>query len=272
MPGTAARHKRRKNNRPAYLFDHTSGATNSADAHRSPFSTWPLSRTKRAMDFGIASVLVMLLAPLMVVIAVAIKLTSPGPVFFCRSRVGRYGKPFPMLKFRSMVNDCDGPRLTCKNDTRVTWIGRILRKFKLDELPQLFNVLQGQMSMVGPRPHLPEVFVLNRQQRHFLHLRPGVTGAASLQFRREEEFLVDMPWAELQKYYITSILPQKIAIELDYARTATLWTDLRLIILTALFGLIRLDRKHTDLSGGISETMSTEHRLSQPEPSKNMAA
>jgi len=268
MPGTATRRKRRKNRRAA-----TSAKVGekAAPVQVPCFTHWPLSYSKRVLDVVIASSLLILLTPLMALIAVAIKLSSPGPVFFCRARVGRFGEHFPMLKFRSMVADCDGPGLTCKDDARVTRVGRILRKFKMDELPQLINVLQGHMSMVGPRPHLPEVFALEPHHRHFLQLRPGITGAASFRFRREEDLLIDMPWKELRNYYISSILPEKVGIELQYATSASCWTDLKLIVLTAVYGLIRFDRNQPKASDNLI-IRNEEHQLKGSEPSENMAA
>lgn len=195
------------------------------------FTNWPLSASKRVFDVIVASSLLVLVSPLMMFIAVVIRLTSRGPVFFCAPRVGRFGETFPMLKFRSMVNNCEGPKLTSKNDGRVTFIGRILRKFKLDELPQLINVISGHMSMVGPRPHLPEVFSFEPEYNAFLHLWPGVTGAASVRFRKEE--FPGIPWTELRTFYLSSVLPQKVQIELEYATHATFWSDLRLILQTA---------------------------------------
>jgi lipopolysaccharide/colanic/teichoic acid biosynthesis glycosyltransferase len=195
------------------------------------FTEWPLSMGKRVFDVIVASTLLILVSPLMVLIAALIKLTSPGPVFFCAPRVGRFGETFPMLKFRSMVDGCEGPKLTSKNDGRITLIGKILRKFKLDELPQLINVLSGHMSMVGPRPHLPEVFSFEPEYEAFLHLWPGVTGAASVQFRKEE--FPGIPWTELRSFYLSSVLPQKVQIELEYATRASFWSDLRLITQTA---------------------------------------
>ncbi len=207
------------------------------------FTNWPLSKGKRAFDLLISASLLVALAPLMLLIGALIKLTSRGPVLFCRARIGRNGELFPMLKFRSMVDGCDGPKLTCKGDSRITFIGRILRKFKLDELPQIINVLQGHMSMVGPRPHLPEVFAFKPEYVSFLRLRPGVTGAATVRFHREEETLKPMPWEELREFYIDTILPEKVRMEIEYAQRASLWTDLRLVLATASRAFVPLYRK-----------------------------
>lgn len=214
------------------------------DSDSAEFTDWPLSKRKRIFDVLASASLLLILTPLMLLIALLIKSTSRGPVLFCRGRVGHHGQIFPMLKFRSMVHGCDGPQLTCKGDERVTFVGKILRKFKLDELPQVINVLQGHMSMVGPRPHLPEVFAFRPEYEQFLRLRPGITGAATVRFHREEETLKPMPWAELRQFYIDTILPEKVRMEMEYARGASFWTDLRLIVMTASRAFVPIHRKH----------------------------
>ena len=198
-------------------------------------SRWPDSRTKRLMDI-IGAVLALLPAlPLMAVVAGVIKLTSPGPVLFQQIRCGKGGQRFQLLKFRSMYDarSHPGPGLTSSNDTRVTRVGRVIRKWKLDELPQLFNVVRGEMSLVGPRPDLPEYLdALSAAQRQILRLKPGITSIATLRFRKEEELLSTIPSDALSTYYIANILPQKINIELDYSYQASLLSDLAVLVRT----------------------------------------
>jgi lipopolysaccharide/colanic/teichoic acid biosynthesis glycosyltransferase len=173
--------------------------------------------------------------PLMAIVAVVIKLTSPGPVFFRQIRCGRDGHGFHLLKFRSMRHrrSHGGPGLTSSNDTRVTPIGRAIRRWKLDELPQLLNVIRGEMSLVGPRPDLPEYLdTLPAAQRQVLHLKPGITSIATLRFRNEEELLSTVPAKSLIDYYIANVLPQKANMEMDYASHASLVSDLAVLLRT----------------------------------------
>lgn len=202
------------------------------------FSPWCSSMGKRVFDLVIAGFLLLMSAPVMLIIAALVKLTSPGPVFFRQLRVGRNGRHFRIFKFRSMVNGCGGLGVTYNNDPRVTPIGKVLRKWKLDELPQLFNVVTGEMSMVGPRPLIPEVLCLPPGDGKFLKLLPGVTGSASVKFCREEESLTNVPPDQWRQYYVSNILPQKLTLELDYASRASLWRDLALILSTPVFVLM----------------------------------
>ena len=200
-------------------------------------SRWPDSGAKRLIDVFGAVLLLVLALPLMGIVAVAIKLTSPGPVLFQQIRCGKDGRRFHVLKFRSMRHGRShrGPGVTCSNDTRVTRVGRVLRKWKLDELPQLFNVIRGEMSLVGPRPDLPEYLdALPADQRQVLHLKPGVTSIATLRFRNEEELLSRVPTEALTAYYIANVLPQKTSMELDYASQASLFSDVAVLLQTAV--------------------------------------
>jgi lipopolysaccharide/colanic/teichoic acid biosynthesis glycosyltransferase len=201
-----------------------------------PLSTWNRSTGKRAFDLTVAVASLAVVLPLMLVIAVIVKWTSPGPVFFKQTRVGQGGRLFKIVKFRSMALRSDaGVKLTAAGDNRVTPVGRCLRKLKLDELPQLLNVLAGDMSLVGPRPDVPEyIRALNGDLSQLLQLRPGITGWASLQFRNEEEQLRHVAPEELVNYYVTRILPEKASLDLHYARNATLFSDLVVIGRTAL--------------------------------------
>ena len=197
-------------------------------------SRWPDSQAKRLLDVFGALLLLVPALPLMGIVAVVIKLTSPGPVLFPQIRCGRNGRLFHVLKFRSMRHGrADGPGVTCSNDTRVTPVGRVIRKWKVDELPQLFNVIRGEMSLVGPRPDLPEYLdALPAAQRQVLHLKPGITSVATLRFRNEEELLSTVPVESLIGYYIANVLPQKVKMELDYACQASLFSDLAVLLRT----------------------------------------
>jgi lipopolysaccharide/colanic/teichoic acid biosynthesis glycosyltransferase len=187
---------------------------------------------KRVFDFAVALVGLIILAPVFAVIAVLIKLDSPGPVFFKGERVGQYGKIFYMLKFRSMVVDAPrkGPAITCKDDPRVTRIGRFLRKTKLDELPGLVNVLRGEMSLVGPRPEAP-VWVerYTPQQRAVLTVKPGITGLVQIKYRNEEKFLSG---SNLEAEY-SIIMNDKLSIDLEYVENRSFALDLYILIQTA---------------------------------------
>ena len=171
----------------------------------------------------------LLLSPVFAVIAVLIRLSSPGPVFFRGERIGRHGRPFRIVKFRTMREDAAavGAGITAANDPRVTRVGRLLRHTKLDELPQLLNVLRGEMSLVGPRPEDPRYVALySEEQRRVLRVRPGITSPASFQFRNEEALLSGADW---ERKYRDEIMPQKLRIDLAYVEAAGFWTDLALI-------------------------------------------
>ena len=193
---------------------------------------------KRALDLVGASFGVLLVSPLLIVAAVAIKLDSRGPVLFRQLRMGRGMKPFSILKFRTMVVDAPqlGNALTVGRDPRITRVGRVLRRTKLDELPQLINVLKGDMSLVGPRPEVPEYVALYREDyERILTVRPGITGLASIKYRHEAEILAQAENPEHE--YVTRVLPEKIALAEEYLRRATLVFDVTLMLktLTRLF-------------------------------------
>lgn len=191
-------------------------------------SAWSLSLSKRAFDiFFSLFALVLLMVPLGV-IALAIRLMTGDAVLFVQKRVGKGGREFRLFKFRTMVPGADacGPGLTQKGDMRVTQIGRILRKFKLDELPQFFNVLRGDMSLVGPRPKL-------RIYTEWLNLpyRPGVTGAATLEFNFEEELLQSFSDpAEMESFYRNEIMPLKARLDECYMSVSSFRSDLGMLI------------------------------------------
>ncbi len=185
---------------------------------------------RRLFDVVAAALGLLLLAPLFLVAAAAVRLSSPGPVFHRARRVGWRGREFAMLKFRSMVVSSHGPAITTKGDPRVTGVGRLLRRAKLDELPQLVNVLRGEMSLVGPRPEDPRYVVLyDDAQRRILEIRPGITSAASVAYRDEETLLVGEDW---ERVYVETILPEKLRLDLEYERSRTFVSDLRLILRT----------------------------------------
>ena len=193
---------------------------------------------KRIFDLFASALGLIILSPLFALIALLIRLTSPGPVFYRARRVGQGGREFTLYKFRSMVADADrrGPGITTAGDPRVTSIGRVLRRTKLDELPQLWNVLRGDMSPVGPRPADPRYAALYPpEQRRVLDVRPGITSLASIEYRNEEAVLHGPDWGQR---YIHEVMPAKLAIDLRYVQRATLFTDL-LIILRTLLALFR---------------------------------
>ena len=186
----------------------------------------------RFIDVAVSVIGLFVLSPLFLLLALLIKLDSSGPVFYRAQRVGRHGILFRQYKFRSMVVRADrvGPQITTAQDDRMTKIGRFLRHYKLDELPQLINVCKGEMSLIGPRPESPDYVVhYTPVQRQVLNVLPGITSPASLAYRHEQDMLVGDDW---QNIYLTEILPQKLAIELEYLTERTLWQDLILIVRT----------------------------------------
>ena len=190
---------------------------------------------KRVLDTLLATAGLILLLPVLVLVACLIKLTSRGPILFRQVRVGKDGRPFHILKFRSMVAqavDMDSDaRITVAGDPRVTAIGKILRRYKVDELPQLWNVLRGNMSLVGPRPELPHyVSAYTPKQRIVLVARPGITDPASLAYRHEEEILAEQN--DPEQFYQTKILPDKLARNAAYLQKITLSNDIGIILRT----------------------------------------
>jgi lipopolysaccharide/colanic/teichoic acid biosynthesis glycosyltransferase len=186
----------------------------------------------RLLDISISLVGLVVLSPVLLVVALAVKCSSPGPVLYCALRVGKDGRLFNLYKFRSMVADADrGPRVTGRSDARVTGVGRILRRTKLDELPQLFNTLVGDMSLVGPRPEDPGyVQSYSADQLRVLRVKPGITSPATVLHRHEEQMLTGPDWEET---YRREILPEKLRIELDYLSGRTLSKDILILAQTA---------------------------------------
>ena len=187
---------------------------------------------KRLFDIAASGVGLLLLAPLLLGIAVWIKRDSPGPVFFRQERIGRHGQPFRIYKFRSMRQDNTGLQITVGEDARITRSGRFIRVYKLDELPQLINVLLGDMSLVGPRPEVPRYVALYPAdvRAEVLSVRPGITDLASVQYRSESTLLAQS--SNPEQTYVDTILPAKLALCRQYVRERSFWLDLRIIGMT----------------------------------------
>ena len=170
-------------------------------------------------------------SPLFLLAALAVMLEDRLPIVFRQARIGRHGKPFQLLKFRSMCTNVPGARITAGKDPRLTRVGKLLRRYKIDELPQLWNVLKGEMSLVGPRPEVPAfVDTGDPAWQVVLQVRPGITDLATLVYRNEEEILASSD--DPETYYRDTILPSKLIMNLQYMRAGSLWLDLKLILLT----------------------------------------
>lgn len=195
---------------------------------------WTATMAKRLFDLVLSAAALLLLWPLLLVIALWVKLDSPGPVFFRQERVGRHGAPFRIHKFRTMTHAAvpTGPQITIGADARITRAGQFLRRSKLDELPQLIDVLVGSMSFVGPRPEVPRyvAFYPPALRDKVLSVRPGITDMASLQYRNESEMLARA--SDPEREYREVVLPAKLALQAQYVDRAGVVTDIRLIALT----------------------------------------
>jgi len=188
---------------------------------------------KRALDLAVSVPALIALSPALLVIAALVKAGGPGPIFYAQERVGRRGRPFRLYKFRTMVTDADksGPAITSSGDARITPLGRTLRKWKLDELPQLWNVVRGDMSLVGPRPEVRKYTDIFRDDySEILEISPGITDYAALEYRDEEEVLARYPDAE--EAYTSVVLPEKIALYRQYLRDMGFRSDLKIIFRT----------------------------------------
>ena len=188
---------------------------------------------KRIFDVLSSLLALILLSPFFLIIALIIKLTSPGPVFYKGKRLGKGGELFLMHKFRSMVANADkiGTDLTKHDDQRITKIGKFLRRTKIDELANLIDVLKGDMSFVGPRPESPSYAqYYNERQKHVLDVKPGITGLAQLQNRREDLMLKDI--TNPDDYYIKELMPKKLEIDLYYVENRNFFMDIVIIIKT----------------------------------------
>lgn len=192
-------------------------------------------RGKRIFDAFVSAIALLLLSPLFIFVSLLIKLTSPGPVFFLQQRVGRQGRLFRIVKFRSMGVGAEkqGPAITARGDLRVIPLGGVLRFSKIDELPQLWNVLKGEMSLVGPRPELPlYVDHYSASQRRVLAVRPGMTDPASIKYTREEHALGKQ--GDPERFYLDVILPDKLDLNLEYLDRVSLFRDLALLSKTVI--------------------------------------
>lgn len=191
--------------------------------------------SKRAVDVFFSLLLLLLLSPILITLAVIVKLTSKGPIFYKQERVTSYGQTFKIIKFRSMVVNADkmGSLITVKGDKRLTKIGRFLRKTRLDETPQLINILLGQMSFVGARPEVPHYVQNYSNEMYATLLMPaGVTSLASIKFKDEEKLLNTSD--EIDTIYINEILPQKMKYNLEYIKRFNVFYDIKLMIQTVL--------------------------------------
>jgi lipopolysaccharide/colanic/teichoic acid biosynthesis glycosyltransferase len=193
-----------------------------------------MSYSKRLIDILLAVIGLVFIWPILFVCAVAVKLSSPGPVLYLGKRTGRYGVPFKIFKFRSMREDAErtGGTTTGENDTRITSVGKFLRKYKLDELPQLFNVLRGEMSFVGPRPEVAEYTEMySVEEQEILSVRPGITDLSSLTFSDLQSHVgSENPDEAFRRY----VLPQKNRLRLKYAREHTISMDFIILMKTVL--------------------------------------
>jgi lipopolysaccharide/colanic/teichoic acid biosynthesis glycosyltransferase len=221
---------------------------------------------KRLLDLAISVLLLVLLLPLIVLLAVAIKLDSRGPVFYRCRRVGFEGSALHMLKFRKMVDGAAGPALTVHDDARFTRMGRFLSSTKLDELPQLWNVIRGEMSLVGPRPEDPEFVALYpTEYDEILRVTPGITGLCQLAFAHEGRVLASDDRVDA---YVENLLPQKVQLDLRYASRRTLEMDLRILVWTAVAVVLRRDVA----VGRDSARLSIRRRPGAADPAVNEAS
>ena len=193
--------------------------------------------SKRTFDVVASSLGLLFLSPAILLITILVKLYSPGPVFYRGLRIGRQGVPFKVFKFRTMVANAEniGRFSTSDDDPRITGIGRFLRKYKLDELPQLINVLKGEMSLVGPRPEVPHyVDMFTQEEKAILSVRPGITDWASIWNAHEGKVLAEASanGEDPEKHYAESLRPHKIKLQLDYVKNSSFWVDMRILFET----------------------------------------
>jgi len=188
---------------------------------------------KRAFDILFSALALAILSPIFFIIALLIKIEDGGPILFIQKRIGYRGRPFFMYKFRTMIVDAEkkGNLLTVGGDPRITKVGSFLRRFKLDELPQLINVLRGEMSLVGPRPEVEKyVNLYTPEQKEVLNIYPGITDPASIEYVNESKLLAQS--SDPEELYIEKIMPEKIRLNLEYAKQASCWTDFLVIAKT----------------------------------------
>lgn len=198
---------------------------------------------KRAFDLVGSLLALIALSPVLLIAAILIKLDSPGPVLYMAERIGKGGRSFKMVKFRTMIADAArlGPGITYKADPRITRVGRFLRRTHIDEWPQFFNILRGDMSFVGPRPEAPTyVERYTPQQREVLKARPGMTGLAQVLYMQTEAAMLDA--TTLDEVYLNEILPKKLELDLQYIQNQSFLLDLKLLIQTLFVTLIERSR------------------------------
>lgn len=223
---------------------HHRDTENAEEARR---SCKPRSGLPRSVDVALSFLGLVLSAPVLLILAAAIAMTSPGGVLFRQQRVGRYGKLFVLYKLRTMIASDTGPQVTSSSDTRITRIGRFLRGAKLDELPTLWNVLKGDMALVGPRPEVPRYVKLEDPLwQTLLMVRPGITDPVTLHLRSEEKLLVQVE-GDTEEYYLKELQPQKLRGYVDYLHTRNWRTDLGVLWRTLLAVAVP-DRKVGDIS------------------------
>lgn len=222
-------------------------------------SPWSRSRAKRIFDIGAIVVSLPILAPALGILALGVFLTSGAPVIFRQKRSGIGNDRFAIFKFRTMKPDGSAPNsaISIESADRITWFGGFLRKTKLDELPQVINILAGDMSLVGPRPKVPE------QQLVPLNCRPGLTGPATLAFAREETLLMQIPKDERTAFYYDAVLPAKQQADSEYMQRATLGSDLRILLNTALgrWDVYALDTTFARRAGRYEEASNEANAL-----------
>lgn len=203
---------------------------------------------KRIFDVLASLIGVIILFPIILIVAIVIKVTSKGNVLFKQTRVTKDGKEFKIYKFRTMRENSEGNKqITVGNDDRITSIGHILRKTKFDEIPQLFNVIKGEMSLVGPRPEVPKyVAMYNESEREILKVRAGITDYASIYFSNESELLGKAK--DPEKFYVEKIMPYKIELNKKYIEEIGIFTDIKIIILTIfkILGLVKIEPKELE--------------------------
>lgn len=195
---------------------------------------------RRMIDISLSVAGLIVVAPALTVIGLAVWWEDGFPILFGQERIGQHARPFRLLKFRSMRQGANGPLVTARNDSRVTFLGRFLRRYKLDELPQLWNVLKGEMSFIGPRPEV-SVYIskASPQWRRILAHRPGITDFATLLFRDEETLLARHP--EPERYYVEHILPRKLALNVEYLDRRSLLSDIKVLLLSIRYSFFPCD-------------------------------
>ncbi len=202
---------------------------------RAEVSPWVRSPGKRILDVALSLLALPVVLPVAAIAAVLVRMTMGQPTLFVQDRIGQDGRPFRLMKFRTMTSGSTGPEVTGAGDPRVTGVGRWLRRTKIDEFPQMINVIRGEMAIVGPRPEVPRyVEMYGEDQRRVLGARPGLTDPATLEFREEETLLGSVPLTERDAFYVREVMPRKLQLNLDYLRRATAWSDIVLIVKTVV--------------------------------------